>query len=235
MPFRGEWDRSALGTLALANLLLLVTMGAPLLLQLARAVIAGSRQPSQPEYCDWIIVPGHALIDDAASHEFQARLDEAARLEQRFPEAQILVLGGVTPGATRSQAEVGADILILQHRITSDRITQEDRSQHTLENFQRALELLQRRPGRENILVTSRYHMARSVAMARNLGIPVHPWHVEPEWTISTNTLAKLIHEAYLLHWYDTGAWYARMTGHQGMLARVQRDQDLSRPASQRR
>lgn len=235
MKRRGEWDREAVGTLALANLSLLVTIGMPLLLQLARAVIAGSRQPSQPEHFDWIIVPGHALINDAISPKFRARLNEAARLARLCPEARILLLGGVSPGATRSEAKVGAEALIQWYRITPDRITREDRSRHTLENSQRALELIQHQPGREYILITRRYHMARSVVMARNLGVPIRPRRTEPEWTISTRTVIMLIHEAYLLHWYDMGTWYACITGHQGMLERVQRHRDFLGPARQQR
>ncbi|MCG5537195.1 MULTISPECIES: YdcF family protein [unclassified Halorhodospira] len=228
MPHRVEWDRSALQTFALANLLLLLSAGLLLVVQLIRVLIIGSGRPALPDRCAWIIVPGHSREGIALSADFKTRLDRAARLANQFPEARLLLLGGITDPAQRSEAAAGAEFLHRQHHIPAWRIVQEEDSRHTLENFQRARELIRPYPGQQRcLIVTNRYHLARASAMARNLGLPVTPCPAAPHWGRQDTAPGKLLAEAYLLHWYETGALYARLTRNRAMLDRVRRSEPV--------
>lgn len=219
---RVDWDRHALQTNLLANAVILLTGCVSLLATVALVVRRGSPAVRRPPACDWIIVPGHALEADAPSGDFRARLDRALALARAEPAARILVLGGLVPGQVCSEAEAGGAYLRARG-IAADRITLEDASRHTLENFQRALGLLGDTGDEALVLVTNRYHLARAATMAANLGLRCTPCPAEARWKPRPRLAARIAWEAYLLHWYHVGRLFARLTGNQGMLDRVSR------------
>ncbi len=221
MSQRVDWDRHALQTNLLANAVVLVSAGLILLVVGAVVLGRGSRTPPLPADCEWIIVPGHALAAGQPSADFRARLARAHQLAVAAPRARVLLLGGVVPGQTRSEAAAGADWL-RERGIAAERLVCEDTSRHTLENFQRACALIGAPQGRL-VLVTNRYHLARAATMARNLGLPATLCPAESERLRALARPWRVLWEAYLLHWYHTGRIYARLTGNQGMLARVSR------------
>jgi uncharacterized SAM-binding protein YcdF (DUF218 family) len=52
----------------------------------------------------------------------------------------------------------------------------ENKSRNTAENAEFSKELARPRPGETWLLVTSAYHMPRSVGLFRKVGFPVVPW-----------------------------------------------------------
>lgn len=222
---RFRWDRQALQTNLLANTALLLSAGGTFLFALATVLRhSATRQPAMAR-CDCIIVPGHGLEAGRPSADFRARLDRALDLARRYPAARIVLLGGVTPGQPHSEAAAGRGHL-LARGIADGRILCEETSRHTLENFQNALPLLSGYPGDARALVTNRYHLARCLVMARNLGIEVAPCPAERGRRPGPERWRRFLWEAYLLHWYHAGRLYARWTGNQGMLGRVYRRSD---------
>ena len=215
-------DLQALLTNAIGNLVLLVTGGMTYGLAVARVWRTGRRPVRTPQRCDWLVVPGHALEAGRPSREFRTRLGRAARLARRHPEANLLLLGGLTPGERRSEARAGLACLVAAG-IAPERVFLEEDSRNTLENFQNALRWLDTGTERTWVMVTSRYHLARAATMARNLGLDVHPYPADPHWRLTGRLLARIGWEAYLLHWYQSGRLFARLTCNRAMLERVQR------------
>ena len=63
--------------------------------------------------------------------------------------------------------------------VAPDRIIAEDRSRNTIENAVFSRRLADPKPGQRWLLVTSAYHMPRSVAAFRAAGFPVEPYPVD--------------------------------------------------------
>lgn len=97
----------------------------------------------------------------------------------------------------------------------------EEHSRNTLENFQQAALRLRGEARPALVLVTSRYHVARSETMARNLGLRVAVCPAEDHLPFSVGMLCLLVRETYLLHWYHVGRIYAVITGNAAMLERI--------------
>lgn len=108
------------------------------------------------------------------------RFVEALRLAQTYPQSRILVSGGdgsisgdyepETQAATRFFAAFG---------ISPERLIRDNTSRTTYENSLNTAELLKSQ-GLENcLLITSAFHMPRSVALFRKAGITVMPWPVD--------------------------------------------------------
>lgn len=220
----GYLDRQGLQTNLLANALILLTAGLSLLPALHR-VWRLARSPARlPDACGgaWVVVLGHALESGRPSREFRTRLGTAFRVARACPGARMLVLGGCAPDQSVSEARVGQSHLC-GLGMEAGRIHLEEHSRHTLENFHRALPLLADQAQVPVILVTSRYHLARSVTMAHNLGLNVFPYPAQIGWRPEKRVLMGILWEAYLLHWYHVGRLFARATGNAEMLARVDR------------
>jgi len=215
-------DYQALGTNLLSNLLLLLSAGLTCFCVLCRILLLARRRWPESVATDWIVVPGHALHDGQPSREFRLRLRRAMRILQRIPRSRLLILGGRAPGQPISEALAGARYLEALG-VPGDRLVLEEYSQNTLENFQHALSWLSQRGSKELVLVTSRYHLARACAMAGNLGLSVRGYPADLKLRWCPQLAVRLVWEAYLLHWYYTGFWFARLSQNRAMLRRVQR------------
>lgn len=220
------FDIHALQTNLLANAIILLSGTLTLWICLIRLIVRGSIPFRYPDRYDWIIVPGHALEIDQPSADFRARLDRAADLARRVPDARILILGGVVPGQTHSEATVGREHLRAS-RITQDRIHLEQTSRNTLENFQCAVPMLRENCERGLVLVTNRYHLARSETLACNLGLRPMLCPAEVRWRPGLYELWRIVWEAYLLHWYHVGRIYAVLTDNKAMLTRITHRENL--------
>ncbi|WP_017940630.1 MULTISPECIES: YdcF family protein [unclassified Thioalkalivibrio] len=207
-----------LATFALSNLLILATGGLSWLLLWTHA-LRWSRRLRCPGRGRCILVLGQQLEAGVPGPGYRLRLLRAARLARRNPEARILVLGGQTSPEGPTEAAAGAAFL-RRRGIASERIQTEDASRHTLENLRNARDLLAREPHDDEplVLITSRFHLARSAAMARGMGLHVCPCPAELGSRVSA---ARLAREAWMLHWYHVGRGFARLIRHRGMLERI--------------
>ncbi len=108
------------------------------------------------------------------------RFIEAMRLARNFPEARILVSGGdgSISGTFEGEAQT-AERFFSAFDISPERLIKENTSRTTYENSLNTAELLKAQ-GLENcLLITSAFHMPRSVGLFAKAGITVTPWPVD--------------------------------------------------------
>lgn len=105
------------------------------------------------------------------------RFVEALRLAQMYPEAKILISGGSGALFPEGDTEAAAGARFFRELgIDPARIIEEDGSRNTDENVQLTKALVQPQPGDTWLLVTSAFHMPRSVGIFRKAEFPVTPW-----------------------------------------------------------
>jgi len=105
------------------------------------------------------------------------RFVETLRLARDFPTARILVSGGdgSLSGAYKGDAVIAARFFAA-FGIPEERLIRETQSRDTFENAANTETLLASN-GLENcLLVTSAFHMPRSIGLFRELGLTVLPW-----------------------------------------------------------
>jgi uncharacterized SAM-binding protein YcdF (DUF218 family) len=108
------------------------------------------------------------------------RFVETALLAHRFPDARILISGGT--GTVLLEGEGDADTAVRflgAFGIPRERLTIENQSRNTAENAAFSKEMANPQPGQNWLLVTSAFHMPRSVGLFRKVGFPVIPWPVD--------------------------------------------------------
>lgn len=207
-------------TLLLAFLSAVLLLGLPCLWALIKVLRQAQRDEAAPG--DVILVLGRQLDGESPTPVFQARLAHAALLWRHGLAPRILVAGGATGRALRSEAEAGRAWLVAQG-IPSEVIRVEEASQHTVENLFHVRALLRSEGWGALLLVSDPLHMARAQASARGLGLPVRccpaasapPLRGSPGWYLRAGG------EALLLHWYWVGLGYCRLFKIHGALARI--------------
>ena len=206
-------------TLILATMVLLGTGGLSWLWCCAR-VIATAIRTRADITSPTLVVFGHRLRDGAVSRRFAERLDRAIALHGLSPARRILLLGGITGDATRSEAEAGR-VYLLEHGVNRDLIETEDQSKHTLENLRAARGLLSSEQDPPPVFVTSRDHLARIAAMAGGLRMKHRLCAAEERFRPTVFTLVRVLREAFFLHWYWVGRRWSEWTGARSNLERI--------------
>jgi uncharacterized SAM-binding protein YcdF (DUF218 family) len=221
-PFLGG---DGLATLLIACLVALIAVGAGLLaaywhvLRVARSAAAEAPRAAAPRRA--IMLGLRLPRDGMPCAAFRARLDRAAALARREPALTVVLLGGATRAGAPTEAEAGRRYL-LAAGLDAARIGVEARSRHTLENLRNfRADWGAGRAAAPDLLVTSRYHLARAAMMARGLGLAVAPCAAEERFRAAPGVLARIAAEAFLVHWYLVGRGFARLVNHRGMLARI--------------
>ena len=202
------WD--GLAMLVLSNLLLLATLGLSGLWLLRRVWRVARDAPVADVDGDWIVVLGARLIHDQVAPGYARRLRRAAALHHADPRRRILLVGGCTGGSV-SEAERGREFLV-ELGLPAASLFIEDQSLNTLDNLRHARRLLAGDGARPFVLVTSRYHLARSEALARGLGLEPMLCAAEDCLRLNLWTLWRLGLEAWYLHWYEVGRAWSRWT-----------------------
>lgn len=145
------------------------------------------------------------------------RFVEALRLAQRYPEARILVTGGITVLSDAAESEADAAVRFFTALgIARDRLLVEGESRNTEENALFARQLARPADGDTWLLVTSAAHMPRSVGLFRKAGFDVLPWptdyftgaDVAPQLALGTGTENLDILNAALREWAGLTAYH---------------------------
>jgi len=144
-----------------------------------------------PENVDGILVLGGVVNETITHHRGQVsiggsieRLTEAANLLKRYPDAKFVFSGGSGKLLTQNIKE--ADViapLLKTLGIDPGRVIFENMARNTYENVMLMKKLLQPEPGESWILVTSAFHMPRSVGTFRKAGWKVIPYPVDFHFT----------------------------------------------------
>jgi uncharacterized SAM-binding protein YcdF (DUF218 family) len=141
---------------------------------------------------DGIIVLGGSLDADlSAAHGVTVisgaadRIVSAATLAHRYPNARLVYTGG-SPNVLNNDAKEAdyATGLFQGLGIAKSRLTMERLSRNTVENAEFTKDLVKPKPGERWLLVTSAYHMPRSMGLFRKAGFPVEAYPVD--WKVGT-------------------------------------------------
>ena len=122
-----------------------------------------------PQDLDWLVVLGARVLDGVPGRTFAHRLNFARAYLAANPRTRCVVCGGQGSDETVSEARAGADYLLMRG-IDSCRILLEDKSYSTAQNISNAMAFVN--ADTETVgVVTSSYHVARSLAIARKAGM----------------------------------------------------------------
>lgn len=134
-----------------------------------------------------IVVLGGGITADVSDargepvlNEAGERLTAAATLSRKYPRAKIIFSGG-DAGLVRSLGiEAPWALQLLRDLgVPQDRLIAEDRSRNTIENAVYSKELAAPKTGERWLLVTSAYHMPRSIGVFRRAGFEVEAYPVD--------------------------------------------------------
>ncbi len=182
------------------------------------------RSPLLPPRRMIVLVFGRQLVRDAPGPDYRQRLRRALVLAEQRHTDQLMLLGGYS-GGRHSEAAAGQVWLREQGLAGELRVVLEQDSVDSLENLRHARRLLDidagegRRP--PVALVTSRYHLARCLLLARRLGFDASPVAAEARLPRHGIYLGRLLIEASYLMWIDLGLRWAQLVGRQRMVTRI--------------
>jgi uncharacterized SAM-binding protein YcdF (DUF218 family) len=144
--------------------------------------VAGSGAPP-----DGIIILGGSIeADVSAAHGTPVvrsapdRIIEAAALAHRYPNARIVFSGGSANLISNDAREADfAGAIFEGLGIAKSRLTMERGSRNTVENAQFSKALVAPKEGERWLLVTSAFHMPRSIGLFRKAGFAVEAYPVD--------------------------------------------------------
>jgi len=153
--------------------------------------------PVIPKHIDGIIVLGGAAEPKKSRVWNQIQLNEAAErysmfqyLAKQYPEAKLIFTGGT--GYLLNQADKEAEVAKSYfHKLGMDtsRIVFERESRNTYENGVYSKKIVQPKSTENWILITTAWHMPRSVGIFCNLGWAVIPYPVDHSTYYEENLL----------------------------------------------
>lgn len=183
-----RWLRLAASALFVSLLVLFLTLYTSLgSLLLQSLEVRFPRQTADPAELSCMIVLGGAFETEVTTvrggmdlNQAADRFVEALRLAIRYPEARILVSGGDGSLSGAYEGDAAASIRFFEaFGISRDRLIAETTSRNTDENAQNSRELLASSGLGPCLLVTSAFHMPRSVGLFRKAGVEITPWPVD--------------------------------------------------------
>lgn len=210
----------ALSSFVLAGLAAVGGVGIPVAACLRRVLRTAGESGAAP--ADAVLVLGRVLVDNQPSEVFRARLRHGLELWRAGLAPRLIVAGGLTGHASRSEADAGREQL-LAWGVPAERVAIEDRSRHTLENLFNVREALRREGDHQLLLVSDPLHLERAATLARGLGLVItcSPATAAPPQPGTAGWYLRALREAYLLHWYHVGVLYSRAIGSERLLSRV--------------
>ena len=131
-----------------------------------------------------IVVLGGAIgsiRDTVELNKAAERMTESARLALLHPGAKLVFTGGslnlISEVSWTEAGEAGKFYRGLG--IAPERLILEDQSRNTHENAVFTAKLIAPKPGERWILITSAYHMPRSIGLFRKMGLKLEAWPVD--------------------------------------------------------
>lgn len=121
---------------------------------------------------DYVVILGGGLKDGKVTPVLQERLLKGIQYLENYPEAAVIVSGGLGFRERITEAEA-MESFLLSRGIAARRIIREDKATSTMENFLFTRELLQGSGAADTkriTVVTSDFHMLRSKLLARRVG-----------------------------------------------------------------
>jgi uncharacterized SAM-binding protein YcdF (DUF218 family) len=140
-----------------------------------------------PEHVDGVIVLGGSIDAELSEQRHQPaisssgeRLIALADLSRRYPQAKLVFTGGSASlfDDHAREADIARDVFA-EMGVPVDRVIYERESRNTYENAEFSKILVHPEPGEIWLLITSAYHMPRSVGIFRKIGWQVVPYPVD--------------------------------------------------------
>ena len=210
------FDRDALLALMLSLLLGVATMGVLYCWFIYRVHRTAALAPDSCPDTDAVIVLGHQLDNGQLGAEFELRLQRALLLCQVNQDADIYIAGGGS-SAGLTEAEVGRRYLV-SAGVSDERVRREDISTNTVENLAEIRPMLA--AYKNAALVTSRYHLERSMTVAEGMEMALRPCGAESRYSFQA-TFPKAFVEAFFLHWYWSGRVFGSLTRNNRILGKL--------------
>lgn len=183
-----RFSRTARTLLLLASLAALLVAFSPLNFLLLGSLEYRIAKPDLPDKVDGIVILGGAFdnfisTDRNSTELFSSadRITEAVALANRFPKAKLVISGGsgALIGSTQSEAQISRRFFEAMG-ISADRVIFEDRSRNTYENAILTKSLINPDENETWLLITSAFHMPRSMGIFRKVGwVDIIPWPVD--------------------------------------------------------
>lgn len=149
---------------------ILIVLLAPMLLFAAVCSCALAKRPLRS--CGCIIVLGAKVHPDGRmSRSLRLRCNAAAQAWRRGAAERMILCGGRTGGAPRSEAAAMAEYL-QGCGVPGRALLLEDQSRNTVENLRNAKAIMAREGFADAAIVTSDYHLQRAIWIARKFAIP---------------------------------------------------------------
>jgi len=167
-----------------------------------------------------IVVLGKKLINNQPDKDYRLRLNRALKIVSYRTNANIYILGGITGESAISESAAGK-LYLEDNNIKVNNIYIEELSKDTLDNMKQ-LKVNACITKKRITLITNRYHLARASIMAQGFGFIVKRCGAEDCFKLSMQKMISLLAEAFFLHWYLTGKYFAIITRDRRMLARIQ-------------
>ncbi len=121
-----------------------------------------------------------AARPEAALNDAGERMMEAVALARRYPDAKVVFTGGSAELIYNADPEtVAAKRFFDAFGVAGERVIFENSSRNTHENAVRTREVLGDAGAGDWLLVTSAFHMPRSMSLFRKAGFDVTPWPVD--------------------------------------------------------
>jgi uncharacterized SAM-binding protein YcdF (DUF218 family) len=140
-------------------------------ISLLESLLVMRGEPLRP--LDAIVVLGATLVRDRMTPPLVERVEAAAQLYHAGGAPIVIATGGVTRGASRSEAAAMAEGLGARG---VPEVLVEERSQSTAENAAFTAALLG--DARRVWLVTQPFHGRRAARLFRRAGCDAHVWHI---------------------------------------------------------
>lgn len=212
-----RWRRTGAGLALVALVLLGVVAFSPLGLLMTAALEDRFPVPPLPDKIAGIVVLGGALDTRVARFRGGYELNEAAdrmsvgvALARRYPEAKLVFTGGVAAVFEDDASEsASAKAFFDDMGVPPEQTLYEGRARNTVENAVFTKEMVQPKPGEVWLLVTSAYHMPRSVGCFRQAGFDILPYPVDhrtpsgaANWRPSSDTTRNIEKVHYAIREY---------------------------------
>ena len=130
-------------------------------------------QQYAPQAAGAIVVMGAAQYNGVPSPDLRARLDQAALLWHQHYASTIMATGSKQPGDTYTEAQASAHYLESLGVPPADIL--EAGGRDSWQNLSDAAPVLIARGDSDVLVVTDKFHVARSMAIASSVGLSPHP------------------------------------------------------------
>ena len=176
-------ERAALRCALVAGTILILLGFSPVSVWMMHPIENLYPRPALPAHVDGIIILGGGNDGEiygsrgAPNPSYGVtRLMAGCALARQHPEARVVFSGGPFPDTSpKSEARAAREILI-GLGLAPNRVLVETASRNTWENFRFSQTIAKPRPGETWVVVTSAFHMPRTLAIAAKTGWPMLPW-----------------------------------------------------------